>query len=152
MRKEAVALITGYYEDLEVGTSSESRGRTITETDIVSFAGLAGDFHPLHTDAEYAANGQFGERIAHGLLTLAVASGLMTLSHQSVRAFYGMDTVRFLRPVRIGDTIRVRSDIAEIDPPKDGAGKVSLNINIVNQRDEPVLAMQMMFVVGTRPA
>lgn len=145
-------MITGYFDELEVGAVSLSRGRTITEADVVAFAGLSGDLHPLHTDAVYAAKGPFGERIGHGMLTLAVTSGLMTLSAESVRAFYGMDRVRFLRPVRFGDTLTVRSQVELKEPLKDDSGKVTLAVTVTNQDDEPVMAVQMRFVVGKKPA
>jgi acyl dehydratase len=144
-------MINGYYDDLEVGQQFESSGRTITEAYVLQFAMLSGDWHPLHTDVEFAKKARFGERISHGMLTLAVATGLMTLSPDSIQAFYGMDRVRFLQPVRFGDTIRVRSQIASKDPPENGSGKVAVNVTIVNQRDEPVAAMQMKFVVATQP-
>jgi acyl dehydratase len=143
-------LITGYYEDLEVGRKFVSRGRTITETDVLGFAGLSGDFHPLHTDAVYAAEGPFGGRIAHGLLTIAVATGLMTLSPESIKAFYGLDRVRFLRPVHLGDTVHVESEIAEMREPVQGRSVVVLAVTVVNQDAEPVLAMRMSFVVALR--
>jgi acyl dehydratase len=143
-------MITGYYEELEVGTRGRSRGRTITEADVVGFAGLSGDWHPLHTDAEYAARGPFGARIGHGMLTLAVATGLMTLSPEAVEAFYGMDRVRFLRPVRLGDTIRVETIIEEKFPRDGGGGRVVVKGEVINQEEEPVLAFQMIFLVASK--
>jgi acyl dehydratase len=141
-------MITGYYEDLEVGMRGRSRGRTITEADVVGFAGLSGDWHPLHTDAEYAARGPFGTRIGHGMLTLAVTSGLMTLSAEAVEAFYGMDRVRFLRPVRLGDTIRVETQVEEKIAREDGGGRVVLKVEVINQSEQLVLALQMIFLVA----
>jgi 3-hydroxybutyryl-CoA dehydratase len=141
-------MITGYYDELEVGMRGRSRGRTITEADVVGFAGLSGDWHPLHTDAEYAASGPFGARIGHGMLTLAVTTGLMTLSPEAVEAFYGMDRVRFLRPVRLGDTIRVETTLEEKIPRDGGGGKVVVKGEVINQSDQPVLAFQMIFLVA----
>jgi acyl dehydratase len=143
-------MITGYYEELEVGMRGRSRGRTITEADVVGFAGLSGDWHPLHTDAEYAARGPFGARIGHGMLTLAVATGLMTLSPEAVEAFYGMDRVRFLRPVRLGDTIRVETTIEEKVPRDGGGGRVVVKGEVINQEEQPVLAFQMIFLVASK--
>jgi 3-hydroxybutyryl-CoA dehydratase len=142
-------MITGYYEELKIGTTTRSRGRTITEADVVGFAGLSGDWHPLHTDAEYAAKGPFGARIGHGMLTLAVCTGLMTLSPVTVEAFYGMDRVRFIRPVRLGDTIRVETTVAEKIPREGGGGRVVVACEVVNQSNEPVAAFQMIFVVSS---
>jgi 3-hydroxybutyryl-CoA dehydratase len=141
-------MITGYYDELEVGMRGRSRGRTITEADVVGFAGLSGDWHPLHTDAEYAAHGPFGARIGHGMLTLAVTTGLMTLSPEAVEAFYGMDRVRFIRPVRLGDTIRVETTIEEKIPRDTGGGRVVVKGEVMNQSDQLVLAFQMIFLVA----
>jgi len=96
-----------YFEDFNVGDRIVTRGRTITEADIVMFSALSGDWHPLHTDVEYAKQGPFKERIAHGFLVLSVASGLLPLSEIAIIAFYGMDKVRFIAPVRLLDTIHV---------------------------------------------
>ncbi len=87
-----------YYEDFEVGYVDTTRARTITEADIVNFAAFSGDWYPLHTDVEYAKKGPFGERIAHGMLVLSVAVGLMPLYEMAIVAFYGMDKVRFTAP------------------------------------------------------
>ena len=103
------------FEDFEVGETTVSPARTVTETDIVNFCGLTGDWHPLHTDVEYAAAGPFGERIAHGMLVLSIGSALAfrlgqyAVLPKSFIAFYGMEEVRFTWPVKIGDTIRCES-------------------------------------------
>jgi acyl dehydratase len=144
-------MIAGYYEELDVGSVFESAGRTITESYVLQFAMLSGDWHPLHTDAEYAARSRFGERISHGMLTLAATTGLMTLSADAVQAFYGLDKVRFLRPVRFGDTIRAKTEIAAKVASPSGGGRVDVAVTVVNQRDEPVMATTMKFVVSSRP-
>ncbi|MDT5369117.1 MAG: 3-hydroxybutyryl-CoA dehydratase [Mycobacterium sp.] len=143
-------MITGYYEDLNVGQEFETGGRTITESYVLQFAMLSGDWHPLHTDAEYARANRFGAPISHGMLTLAVATGLMTLSTDSVQAFYGMDRVRFLRPVFFGDTIHLKTTITEKASVKDGSGLISVNVEVLNQRGETVMAAVMKFVVRAR--
>ncbi len=87
----------------------ESAARTITEADIVMFASLSGDWNPIHTDAEFAKKTIFGQRIAHGLLTLSVVAGLLVrlgLTERTIVAFYGIDKLRFTKPVFIGDTIK----------------------------------------------
>jgi acyl dehydratase len=139
-------MITGYYEELDVGQRFETGGRTITESDVVGFAGLSGDFHPLHMDAIYAEHGPFGARIAHGLLTIAVASGLMTLSREAIQAFYGLDKVRFLEVVRLGDTVRVKSEIVD-KQPRETNGVVTVAVTVENQDNRPVLVMNMKFLV-----
>jgi 3-hydroxybutyryl-CoA dehydratase len=144
-------MINGYFEDLETGQTFESAGRTITEAYVLQFAMLSGDWHPLHTDAEYAAKSRFGERISHGMLTLAAATGLMTLHPSAVQAFYGMDKVRFLAPVLFGDTIRVATKIVEKVPSEEGGGRVDVGVTVSNQRGQSVLAATMKFLVGARP-
>jgi acyl dehydratase len=103
-----------------------SRGRTITEADVVAFAGLTGDFHPQHVDAEWAAGSVFGERVAHGLLVLGLAAGLVDFDPDEVIALRGVRDAVFKRPVRIGDTIRVETRPGEVAPT--GTMPVSLRI------------------------
>src|SRR5579872_6054435 len=103
-----------YFEDYAIGDVATSRSRTITETDIVNFAGLSGDFVELHMSEEYAREGPFGRRIAHGLLVLSISSGLMVQMGQTtdtVIAFYGIDRLRFTKPTFIGDTVRVEKEV-----------------------------------------
>lgn len=100
-----------YYEDYKVGAGRVSLGRTITEADIVLHAGQTGDFYPHHMDAQWCSDNGFGQRVAHGTLILSVAAG-MVADAVNPRAFsYGYDRVRFVRPVYLGDTIRVRTEI-----------------------------------------
>ncbi len=96
-----------------------SRGRTITETDIVAFSALTGDHHPQHTDAQWAAETPFGGRVAHGMLVLSYAVGLVPLDPERVVALRRIEDAVFKRPVRIGDTIRVEAKLAR---PTRGAG------------------------------
>jgi acyl dehydratase len=129
-----------YFEDIEVGEEYESPGRTVTETDIVMFAGLSGDFNVLHTDAEFMKRSAFGERIAHGLLGLAMQSGLLTrgMRPYATTAFSGLKW-RFKAPIKIGDTIRVRARVvAKREAPQPDGGLVVLNRTVLNQRDEVV--------------
>jgi 3-hydroxybutyryl-CoA dehydratase len=113
-------------------------GRTITEADVVSFAALTGDWHPQHADAAWAAQSQFGERIAHGMLVLSYAVGLVPFDPERVVALRGFQSVTFKRPVRIGDTIRVHSRVEGSRPLDDGHALVTLAWRIVNQDDETV--------------
>ena len=129
-----------YYEDLEVGQEATSPARTVTEADIVNFAGLSGDFNIIHTDAELTKKTPFGQRIAHGLLGLSIASGLVARNpgaeqHKLV-AFLGM-TWDFRNPVFIGDTIRVVQTVAsKRTTKKPGLGIVNYASKVVNQRGE----------------
>jgi acyl dehydratase len=143
-----------WFEDIEVGEESESPGRTVTEADIVIFAGLSGDYNILHTDAEFMKSSSFGERIAHGLLGLAIQSGLFTRSGVPY-ATLGIGTLRwkFKSPIKIGDTIRVRARVtAKEDAPKGDRGLVTVERQVLNQRDEIVQEGETDLVVERRPA
>src|SRR5437660_12746575 len=105
-----------YFDDIQVGEEYESPGRTVTETDIVLFAGLSGDYNVLHTDAEFMKSSIFGERIAHGLLGLAIQAGLFTRAAQpyATLAFLGLRW-KFRGPIKIGDTSRVHAKVSAHD-------------------------------------
>ena len=120
------------YESLVVGDEFTSRGRTVTEADVVGFAALTGDWHPQHADAEWARGSVFGERIAHGMLVISLAAGLVPFDPERVVALRRVGDAVFKRPVRLGDTIRVRGRIAELKAP----GLVSFTWTVVNQHDE----------------
>lgn len=131
-------MISKYYDELEIGERTITRARTITETDIVMFSAISGDWYPLHTDAEYASKTQFGRRIAHGMLILAVASGLVTINPGILVAFYGIERVRFTAPVFIGDTLHVETEVLEKEDKGPSRGVITFRQNIVNQRGETV--------------
>lgn len=124
------------FEDLEVGESFATRGRTVTEADVVAFAGLTGDHHPQHSDAEWAAASPFGERIAHGMLIVSYAVGLVPLDPTRVLALRRLRDVVFKRPVGFGDTIHVEGKVDELREVSDEAGLVSCRWSILNQRRE----------------
>jgi acyl dehydratase len=107
------------------------RGRTVTEADVAAFAGLTGDFHPQHVDAEWAASSPFGERIAHGLLVLSLAAGLVDFDPDEVIALRRVRDVVFKRPVRLGDTIRVSTTMGEVAPT--GIASVTLRITVADK-------------------
>ncbi len=131
-----------HFEDLEVGVAWRSGGRTVTEADIAAFAGVSGDFNPIHVDAEYASGTVFGGRVAHGALVLAIATGLRQQQgtfRGTLKAWLGMREWRFTAPVRIGDTIHVRTEITELRDTKDPmAGLAIQRVEVRNQRDEAV--------------
>jgi acyl dehydratase len=142
-----------YFEDIVVGEEMESPGRTITETDVVIFAGLSGDYNVLHTDAEFMKKSVFGERIAHGLLGLAVQSGLFSRTGP-VFATLGSAGLRwkFKAPIKIGDTIRVRARVAaKREMPKTDQGVVVVERQVLNQRDEVVQEGETDLLVERRP-
>ncbi len=143
-----------YFEELEPGYKVTTNGRTISEGDIMQFAGMSGDWNPMHTDAEFAAKHMFGERVAHGLLGLSIASGLAMqtgfLNH-TVEAFTGLDW-KFRAPIKIGDTIVVEAEVKEKKlAPGGGSGFVEFNVNVKNQRGERVQRGTWMIVVKCKP-
>jgi acyl dehydratase len=131
-----------YFEDFEIGHVSRTRGRTVTEADVVNFAGVSGDFVELHVNEEFAKAGPFGRRIAHGLLVLSMSSGLMVQTGQTadtVIAFYGIDKLRFVRPTFLGDTIRVEKKVID-KQEKERGGVLTFETSVFNQNGEVVLA------------
>jgi len=145
-----------HLEDFKVGEKTVSPGRTVAEADIVMFAGISGDWNELHTNAEYMKNGPFGQRIAHGMLTLSIASGLALRARQhkpfEVLAFLGMDNVRFTAPVFIGDTITVESEVIEARPSRNrpDAGILKFKNAVKNQRGETVATYETALMINRR--
>jgi len=141
-----------FFDEIALGEEYESPGRTVTESDIVMFAGLSGDYNVLHTDAEFMKQSIFGERIAHGLLGLAIQSGLFGRATQAYAtlAFVGLRW-KFKAPVKIGDTIRLRAKvIARKDLSEPGRGLVTLERTLLNQRDEIVQQGETDLIVEKR--
>jgi len=143
-----------YFEEFEEGLELETRGRTITEADIVNFAGLSGDYNPMHTNATFAAGTPFGKRVAHGLLGLSVASGLsyqMGFLEGTVLAFTGLE-MKFREPVFIGDTIRVRVKVAKRREMKAaGGGFVTFDVRVLNQDDKITQKGEWTILVASKP-
>src|SRR4051794_24534226 len=125
--------------DLVEGATIVSPGRTVTETDVVLFAGLTGDFSPQHTDAVWAAETSFGQRIAHGLLVVSYAVGLMPIDARRVVALRRLDKVVFKRPVRIGETIRVEALVARLRPADAAADTLKWDLKVLRDDDQTVL-------------
>jgi 3-hydroxybutyryl-CoA dehydratase len=134
-----------YFDGLAIGAAMESSGRTVTEHDVVSFAALTGDWHPQHADAEWAAESPFGRRIAHGMLVLSYALGLLPIDPRVVLALRSIESAVLKRPVGLGDTIRVRAKVTRMRPLGEETGLVTLDVRIINQDDE--LAARMDIVV-----
>jgi acyl dehydratase len=126
-----------YFEDVEVGLRFETLSRTVTEADLVAFAGVSGDFNPLHTDAVYAAGTIYGERIAHGALVLSLATGLRQrtgLFDGTLMGLLEIRSWRFLAPVLVGDTIRVVNEVTELRPTsKPDRGVMVQRVEVVKQ-------------------
>jgi len=140
-----------FFEDFVIGEKITTRGRTITEADIVNFAAFSGDWYPLHVDVEFARQTPFGERIAHGLLVLSATSGLMPLMDMAIQAFYGMDRVRFTAPTKIGDTLHVEMEVLEKKDKGELGGVVTMQSNVKNQRGEDA-AVSIMKVLMKKKA
>ncbi len=144
-----------YFEDMTVGRQWVTQRRTITEADVVSFAGLSGDFNPLHVDETFAATGPFGRRVVHGLLVLAMATGLRQQSgvfYGVVRAFAEVKSWAFKRPVFIGDTITAVTTVVSARPTsKPGQGIVDQRVDVINQDGEIVQTGIFVTVIAGRP-
>ncbi|PSQ23702.1 monoamine oxidase [Halobacteriales archaeon QS_9_67_17] len=138
-----------YFETVEGGATDETGGRTITEADVVNFAGVSGDFNHLHTDDVRMADSEFGERIAHGMLVLSIATGLLWQNRPpeeraAVVAFYGIDELRFRAPVFIGDRIHVETEVLETKrkPDSAGTGTVRYGLEVLKQDGTVAIACE----------
>ncbi len=142
-----------FFEDYQLGAAVTSGTRTITEADIVNFAGLSGDFHELHLSEEFARQGPFGRRIAHGALIFSISTGLTIQmgGHENIIAFYGVDKLRFTNPTFIGDTIHVKKTVSELTPKDEARGVVAFETQVINQRSEAVVVYQDRVMVRRRP-
>src|SRR5688572_12182630 len=144
-----------WFEEFTEGLSLESRGRTITEADIVNFAGISGDFNPMHTDAEYAKGTQFGARVAHGALIFSVATGLLYqlgVLEKTVIAFTGFE-MKLRAPVFVGDTIKVTATVAKRRAmPAAGGGFITFDIKVTNQSNDVLQKGEWTVMVASDPA
>jgi acyl dehydratase len=149
-------MVKEYYEDYHPGERFSSPGRTITETDLILFSGITGDWHVMHTNVEYARKSRFGERIAHGMLILSIGTALLfrlgdnVLFPRSFIAFYGMDKLRFVKPVLIGDTISCEAEVTGMEEKDDKTGIITYDTRINNQRGELVVLMVQRIIAGRR--
>ncbi|MEA2180536.1 MAG: hypothetical protein QOG77_3833 [Solirubrobacteraceae bacterium] len=145
-----------FFEDVEVGMRFESPARTITEADLVNFAGVSGDFNPLHTDEAFAATTPYGRRIAHGMLALSVVTGLrqrMGVFDGTILGFLEIRSWRFRRPVFPGDTIRAVTSVAELrETSKPDRGVMIQGIEVLNQEDEVVQDGEFVTLLRRRAA
>lgn len=143
-----------YFEEFSVGQRITSVGRTVTESDIMSFAGLTGDYNQIHTDAEFAKGTQFGQRIAHGLLGLSIAVGLLMRTgvlEGTVLAFREIVEWKFVKPVFIGDTIHVEMEAKELKAmPRIGGGLAHVALEVKNQKDETLMRGTLAVLVASK--
>lgn len=144
-----------YFEEFQPGMTFVTPGRTVTESDIVSFAGLSGDYNLIHTDAEYSRTTPFGARVAHGLLGLAIVSGLAVrtgLLEGTVLAFREINEWKFVRPVFIGDTVHAVLAVTETKELRRlGGGAVSIDFDVRNQDGETVMRGNWKVLIASRP-
>lgn len=139
-----------YFEDLQVGNRFESPARTVTEADVSSFAGLTGDFDPLHVDHEFARQTPFRQPIAHGLLGLSFLAGLSsTCPRVRTAAFVSISDWKFLKPIYFGDTLHVLTEVAETRPNGRRTGRVIWRRQLINQKGEVVQEGTLETLVST---
>ena len=144
-----------YFEEFEVGQKIMTVGRTVAESDIFEFAGLSGDYNQIHTDAEFSKNTPFGQRVAHGLLGLSIASGLAMrtgMLEGTVIAFREINNWKFVNPVFIGDTVHVEMEVAETKAlPRIGGGSVVVTLDVKKQSGETVMKGNWTVLVMSKP-
>jgi len=154
MRYEADGPRGLYFEEFEIDSKLMTRGRTITEADIVQFAALTGDFNPMHTDAEYCKESFMGQRVAHGMLTISYAVGQayqLGILERTVLGFRGLE-MKFSAPVYIGDTIHAEIVVKETKPAKRlGGGVVTLDLRIVKQDGTVVQKGTLTLLMASKP-
>lgn len=132
------------FDEFEIGARYESQARTITEADVAAFAGLSGDFNPLHTDAEFAKTTPFGERIVHGMLTVAMSTGMSNWTgiFEGTTIALMEQNIQYKAAVKFGDTVHlVMEAIEKRETSKPERGIVKFAAQILNQRDELVVDM-----------
>lgn len=143
-----IGLVDSFFDDLEIGLTEITRGRTITEADVVNWCALTGDWFVMHSDAEYAANSPFGQRLVPGVQVLAYTGGLgVPPVAQAIVANYGTDRVRYPRPTFINDTIRCRITVADLRARNSTTGIATFDWNAINQKDELVMSSQLKVLV-----
>jgi hypothetical protein len=144
-----------YWEEWEIGKSFQTAARTVTETDIVNFAGISGDYNPLHINEEYCKTTQFGTRIAHGPLVYSIAAGLLFQLHlydDTLIAFLGFESLKFTKPVKIGDTIYAKVVVTELtETSKQDRGVMKRQLNVINQHGDIVQDAIQAFLMKRKP-
>ena len=144
-----------YFEEFLVGQKIITPSRTITETDIINFAGISGDYNQMHVDAVYSADTAFGQRVAHGLLVLSVVSGLAVqtgVMEKTVIAFREIRNWKFIKPVFIGDTIYAELEVSETKLIRRiGAGSVEIKLKVINQHADVIMKGNWMVLIAVQP-
>ena len=146
-------LLEHWFDEMHVGQEEITRGRTVTETDVVQWSMFTGDWFLMHTNKVYAEDSMFGERIAAGLMVLAISGGLVLPAEtNTVIANYGCDRIRYPRPTFIGDTINVRVAITELEDRNDGTGLMAMRWHILNQNGSEVCVADFKALMAHSPA
>lgn len=144
-----------YFEEFQVGEKLTTEPRQVTDSDIMSFATLTGDNNRIHTDAEFSRNGPFGKRIAHGLLGLSIASGLLWrtgILDGTVIAFREVDEWKFVKPVFIDDVVHAELEALETKAlPRIGGGSVVVGVELKNQDNDVLMKGKWTLLVVSRP-
>jgi acyl dehydratase len=144
-----------YFDEFAAGQTVRTLARTVTEADIVAFAGNSGDFNQIHTDAAFAASTPYGQRIAHGLLTLSITSGLAVqtgIMEGTIIAFREILEWKFVGPVFIGDTVHAEIEVIETKAlPRLGGGLITLRFDVRNQDDKTVQKGVWVALMAGRP-
>jgi acyl dehydratase len=145
-----------YWEEWDIGAEFESPARTVTEADMVIYAGLSGDYNPLHVNEEYCKTTPFGTRIVHGPLVYAISAGLVFQLHlydDTLIAFLGFDSLKFTKPVKPGDTIYARIKVLEKrETSNPERGVMKRELKVLNQRGEVVQEALQAFLLKRKPA
>ncbi len=144
-----------YFEEFNIGQKIVTKDRTVTDEDIMTFANLSGDVNRIHTDEEFSKAGPFGQRIAHGLLGLSLASGLAWqtgILDGTVIAFREVDEWKFVKPIFIGDKVRAELNVMEAKAlPRIGGGSVVIMVELKNQNDETCMKGNWTLLVMLKP-
>ena len=145
-------MIWKYFDELKIGEKFTTRGRTMTETDVTLFCMLTGNWLELHSNAEYAKTTPFGQRLVQGSLAFSIISGLYpTPTKGRIIAFYGVDRLRFLKPVFIGDTLHAEVEIVDLQGKDKETGVTTHQVSLINQHDETVQVSNWKHLVAKQP-
>jgi acyl dehydratase len=149
----AKGLVNTYFDQLELGATESTRGRTITETDIVNWCALTGDWFVLHSDKVYAEKSIFGQRLAPGLMVLAFSGGLgVPPEAEAIIANYGTDRVRYPRPTFIGDTLHLEAEVVELQERDVETGIATFRWDMVNQDGHTVMSSRLKVLLKRSPS
>jgi acyl dehydratase len=140
-------MIEAPYGELKLGERRRSRGRTITETDVVQFCMLTGNWLELHSNVEFAKKTLYGQRLVQGGLVFVISNALLGFNPEVIEAFYGVDKLRFVKPTFIGDTLHARTEIIALRDKGPKHGIATLKLETVNQRSEVVLSCEFSLLV-----